>query len=91
MNCILCENSGIHYASNGPDDFLPEYCSCPEGKKAEDASVGTVMSSFSKLQQSVEKLQRILNEPTPPWFLYEQGRKAGETPGDAWAMARDIN
>ena len=68
MNCRLCENSGIHYASNGSDDFTPECCSCPEGVRAERANAGSVLSSFRAVQESVRRLQEIIDEPIPSWF-----------------------
>ena len=78
IHCNKCEDSGIHYASNGSDDFTPEYCSCPEGQRAEKASAIEILTPVAAMARTMD-------------FLYEQGRKAGETPGDAWAMARDIN
>jgi len=69
-SCKWCDNSGIVYTANGQDDFDIEYCShCPEGMRAEAANVGTVLSSFGKVQESVNKLTDIISEPNPSWFL----------------------
>lgn len=42
-NCKLCENTGIKYVPNGADDYDMEYCSCPEGKRAEKAGAMKVL------------------------------------------------
>ncbi len=69
MEC--CEGAGIVYLENGD----VEYCNCSEGKRAEKAGMmkvlpvvwedSSVMGSFKKVQESVERLQKTINEPLP--------------------------
>lgn len=60
--CIRCEGSGIYYRPNGEDDFDAEYCSCPEGRFAEDAEVMKVLGPASIVAMQIDVITNGLRK-----------------------------
>jgi len=47
--CEWCDNTGITTMADGPDDFITDYCSCPEGSiKMKNAEIQVMLQGLYK-------------------------------------------
>lgn len=70
-SCEKCEGSGIHYRPDREgDDFTPEYCSCEEGKLAEEHSMLDSLPQTEEAPLFVEKPERS----KLAWDMWQEGQ-----------------